>query len=120
LQPGNRPTPFVAKSLDRDGFAKWFRRYRPDAVVSSHRVVRNWLEDCDARVPEDVGFVFLDWLDEADACAGIDQHYDLVAAAVVDLVVSQLHGNEHGVPAKPKLVLIDGDWVNGPTVRKLR
>jgi len=118
IQRNGRIPPFVAPTLDRDGFGKWFRQHRPDAVISSHPHVRDWLKASGARVPDDIGFVFLDWLDSSDTCAGIDQHYDQVAAAVVDLVVGQLHRNEHGVPSTPKLVLIDGDWVDGPTVRK--
>lgn len=118
IPPAGRVPAFVTRSLDHDGFVKWFRRLRPDSVVSSHPHVRGWLKDCGVRVPDDVGFFFLDRLDATDGCAGIDQHYDLVAAAVVDLVVAQLHRNERGVPAIAQLVLIDGDWVDGPTVRK--
>lgn len=105
-----RVPPLVTRTLDRAQFQKWFARYRPDAVVSSHLEVRDWLDD--------TGFVYLDWLDASNRCAGINQQYDLIAAAAVDLVVEQLRRNERGVPAHPKVVLIDGIWVDGPTVRR--
>jgi DNA-binding LacI/PurR family transcriptional regulator len=117
---GDRVPPLVSKMLDRDAFFRWFQRHRPDAVISSHREVLDWLGSHGARVPQDVGFAFLDWLDESDSCAGINQHYGVVAAAAIDLIVQQIHRNEHGIPAHPKLVLIEGDWVDGPTVRKRR
>lgn len=118
LRSADRLLPLVEEGADRQTFASWFKRVRPDVVVASHLEVRDWIRAAGARVPEDVGFAFLDWLDESDACAGICQHYDLIAAAAVDLIADQIHRNERGVPANPKLVLLDGEWVDGPTVRK--
>lgn len=110
--------PLIAKALDKAAFMKWFHEHRPDAVISSHLEVKDWLAALKLRTPEDVGFVFLDWLDKTDRCAGINQHYEVIAAAAVDLVVGQIQSNERGVPRFPKLVLIEGEWVDGPTVRK--
>lgn len=104
---------FVAKNLDRPGFERWFDKHQPDVVIGSHLEIRDW-------TPRGTGFVYLDWLDESDNCAGICQHYDQIAAAAVDLVAGQLQRHERGVPAQPKLVLTDGEWIDGPTVRRQR
>jgi LacI family transcriptional regulator/LacI family fructose operon transcriptional repressor len=40
-----------------------------------------------------------------------------VAAAAVDLVVSQIQRRERGLPDQPKTVLIEGTWVDGVTTR---
>ena len=50
---------------------------------------------------------------ELNGIGGIDDRYDLVAANAVDLVVSQLNGNESGVPAIPRMLLFPGGWVEG-------
>lgn len=41
---------------------------------------------------------------------GIDTREDLIAANAVDLVMSQLHRNERGVPAHPTTLLLEGEW----------
>jgi len=42
-----------------------------------------------------------------------------VAAAAVDLISSQIHRNEYGLPESPTTNMIFGQWVDGPTVRPL-
>lgn len=98
-------------------FRDWVAAYRPDAVLSSEPEALRWLRAMGQRVPRDVGFALLAWHDEVRACAGIRQHSRRVGAAAVDLVVEQLEHNQRGLPEHPKTVLIEGAWLNGPTVR---
>ena len=49
--------------------------------------------------------------------AGIDYRRSHVAAAVVELVASQLLHNELGVPEVPWQILIAPAWVDGPSLR---
>jgi LacI family transcriptional regulator len=49
--------------------------------------------------------------------AGIYQQRDHLAAAAVDLVVTQLSQNERGVPAVPRQIMIPPRWIEGPSVR---
>lgn len=110
---------FAEWMMDRKSFLAWFRKYKPDAVLTSCA----WLPECiqaeGLRVPEDVGVVQMDW----NAClagqAGVDQNAELVGAAAVDLIIGQLHRNERGIPEHPKLVMVNGTWMNGWTVRPL-
>jgi hypothetical protein len=62
-----------------------------------------------------IGFAHLHLTSGAVGCSGIDQDNERVGAAAVDLVVEQLHGNNYGVPANPKTVLIEGHWRPGRT-----
>ena len=34
-----------------------------------------------------------------------------------EIVVGQIHRFERGIPARPTMTLIEGTWVEGPTVR---
>ncbi len=120
LKPADRLAPFLSEMQDRKGVVAWVRKHRPEAVVSSHLEVKFWLTEAEIAIPRDVSFVYLDWLDDSNACAGINQHYEIVAAAAVDLVVGQLQRHERGLPPFSKLVLIEGEWVAGPTVRDRR
>lgn len=110
----------LTDTWDERTFVKWFERERPEAVISVFPGgVISWLQNAGFAVPEDVGFVALDWSEKMQ-CAGIDQNFELVAAATVDLLVEQLYHNRIGVPSNPKTVLIEGRWTDGSTVRNVR
>jgi hypothetical protein len=74
---------------------------------------------CPRLVPRDCGFADLDINDQVDGdCSGIRQNYAQVAAAAIDLVVGQIQRNERGLPEFPKVVLVEGSWVDGTTTRR--
>ncbi|AHF91213.1 LacI family transcriptional regulator [Opitutaceae bacterium TAV5] len=101
------------------GFSAWFHRHKPDAIISLQPLmVRTWLKSLGARVPEDVSLVSLNLQHNQSGFSGVDQNNALLGAAAVELVVEQIHHNEHGVPARAKTVMIMGDWVEGATTRR--
>jgi len=103
-------------------FAKWFSKNRPDVICAAGAGTQAALEELKkitVRVPEDVGIVNFNLQGNQKLYAGIDYHANILGANAVDLLVGQLHRNERGVPEFPKVVLTEGKWVNGPTVRKV-
>ena len=110
--------PFVSADWSERTFNRWFKRHRPDAVVSSTTEPLQWLRAAGLRVPGDVGFASLFLAHAARGCSGFDQNFEQIAAAAVDAVIAQLHRNERGVPKSPQVVLVEGDWVPGRTVRQ--
>lgn len=100
------------------GFSSWIERHRPDAILALQPlVVHGWLSSLGLRVPRDVALVSLNLQPNQPNFSGIDQNNSLVGAAAVELVVEQIHHNEHGVPHRAKTVMISGDWVDGATAR---
>lgn len=98
-------------------FQKWFLRYRPDAIITLEEQTLSWLEQMGVAVPE-TGVAHLDLSPEMiGRIAGADQNSRFVAAAAIDVIVGQHHRNERGIPQQPKYVLIEGRWVDGPTVK---
>jgi LacI family transcriptional regulator len=120
LPPEDRVPPLLETAFDLPGFPAWFRKHRPDVVLSPHLAAHGWLAKLGLRVPDDVGFVHLDRSAAELPCAGIDQKPDQLGAVAVDLVVSDLQRNQRGIPASPKLVYLEGEWVDGDSVRQLR
>jgi LacI family transcriptional regulator len=117
--PGlKRLPPLVPADWTERSFNRWFERHRPDAVVSTTTAPLQWLRAAGFRVPEEIGFTSLFWRNEAEGCSGFDQDFEQIAAGAVDLVVAQLNHNERGVPKKPRVVLVEGNWVQGRTVRQ--
>lgn len=106
----------LMESPDPEEFHAWVERERPEVVIGHTSGPLQWLVEGGRRVPEDIGFVALDWSAPADY-AGIDPQFELVGAAAVDLLVEEIYHNRIGVPPHPKVVLIEGAWVDGPTLR---
>lgn len=105
----------------RDAFCSWARKYRPEAVISFHTYVPEWLtRDLGWRIPEDVGLVAHDWTETMHGFAGIHHRRAFVAAAAVDLLATQLSHHERGVPEVPQQILVQPAWVPGPSVRARR
>lgn len=112
---------FPSNDISRgfDAFSQWMREHKPDAVISFDTHVPGWLRRLGQRIPQDIGFVVHDWTPKMAAYAGIYQQREHLAAAAVDLVVTQLSQNEHGIPEVPRQIMIPPRWVEGPSLRPL-
>ena len=102
----------------RKPFCAWFRKHRPDVIISFHTYVPDWLtRELGRDIPDEVGFVVHDWTEQMTGFAGIHHRRAHVAAAAVDLVATQLMHNEHGIPEVPRQILIPPAWIEGPSIR---
>lgn len=101
----------------QEHFAKWFDKYRPDAVVGISPYVRDAIVGCGLKIPDDVGFATLRRLGPTDSCSGIDQQNARIGAHAVELVAARLQRNDLGCNISPKLVCVSGVWEDGSTVR---
>jgi len=112
--------PFYAVSEARNNperFFDWFRREKPDLILTLYHVVRRWLGKLSIRVPEDVGLIQLEWRPDHADWAGMNQHNDIVGEAAMEMLVGMIHNNEQGVPLFPRATLIGSTWQPGRTVR---
>ncbi len=102
---------------DMELTARWLDRHAPDVVFAHATDNLKAIRATGRRVPDDIGFIHLDLDRHTTHCAGMRQNHPVVGAAAVDLVVAQLHRGERGIPKVPKLLLVEGEWVDGPTIR---
>lgn len=109
--------PLMATMLNPEEFVKWFRRHRPDVVLSHNTAVIDWMEACGASIPKTHGFVSLNLVMKTRPCAGLDLQPHLLGARAAELLVAQLQRNERGVPEWPTITTISARWVDGPTLR---
>ena len=109
----------LAENWSLQTFSEWYQAVRPQAVIGFQAPVLQWLQKMGVRVPEETGFATVDRFpaDPPLTAAGVEQNSNQVGAAAVDLVTSQIAYNDQGVPATPKLLLLEGHWEPGPTVR---
>jgi LacI family transcriptional regulator len=122
LFPGLRVAPcFLPEDWNEAGFARWWRKHRPEVVLTRAVEAKEWLRAAGARVPEQTGCVHLGWnAGLGNEWAGVDPQPEVVGAACVDLVVEQLMHNESGLPVNPKVVLTGGCWVEGASLAPRR
>lgn len=110
-------------TFDDVDVVEWWHRFRPDAILTSNRLVLRNLRQHGIRVPEDVGLAHLNIEDCADYApaelAGIKQDNERVGEGAVDFLISQISTNAVGPPEIPRGVLTPSLWVEGPTVRQV-
>ncbi len=116
IRKSDRVPPFLPNQLAESGLVGWYEKHRPDAILGGRQDMVQWLRRAGHRVPEDVGFATLEYYSEYGDLAGVDQNSHIIGAAAVDLVIEQLYHNERGIPEKPKVVMIEGEWRNGGTL----
>jgi LacI family transcriptional regulator len=112
-------------SSGKKPFKRWFDRNLPDLILTFDGRVVAWLNEWGLDVPEDVGVVNLSAHpthlrpDQAMyAWAGVDGRFEQIGAAAFDLVLAQMLTNQRGLPQNPRNLLVEGQWVDGWTVRK--
>ncbi|MET0263348.1 MAG: LacI family DNA-binding transcriptional regulator [Rariglobus sp.] len=109
-------TCLVYEESDRLELTTWLKQSKPDAMIVSDIALLDWFTEMGIRIPEDMGVVPLE---RYPGFAGLDQKPGMVGAAAIDLIIGMIQRNETGLPADPKVVMVEGSWTEGPSVRPL-
>jgi DNA-binding LacI/PurR family transcriptional regulator len=120
LTLANRLAPCLEMPPTQAVFARWLKRERPDAIITSNYIFPDYLEKLGVRVPADLGVAVVFKRVKPDTFAGIDQNVERTGEAAMEVLVSMIQRNETGVPAVPLQTLVEGRWVQGETVRAVR
>lgn len=94
-------------------FGRWYRKYRPEVVISKASFVQSCFSAMGLKVPRDVAFVdvFLEHFNGRSA--GVRQNHETVGALAVEILGGQLHHNKYGVPEIPTTTYVEGTWFPG-------
>jgi DNA-binding LacI/PurR family transcriptional regulator len=112
----DRVRPVLVPRYQAPAFKRWFKKARPDAVISSTRQIVDWAREIGVRSPEEFGFVHLDHHERLPECAGINHNSELIGEGVIDLIVAQIHRGETGIPRHAMTTVVEGQWVPGQSV----
>ncbi len=122
LLSGSRPIPIGllrvhTKADDRykQQFLKWYRTYKPDAIITPTSPVWEWLTEEGYRVPEDVAVACAS-LQKEEHLSGVVEASRETGRAAADFLVSMLQRGEYGVPSISQRVLLEGKWFAGNTI----
>jgi DNA-binding LacI/PurR family transcriptional regulator len=109
---GERPLPLLMLDVpNARQIRQWFDQHQPDVVLAAnaHQVTRIIAPALSVRDRARMAFVCLDH-EAAHRVSGIDQLFETVGSHAVDALVAQLHRNERGLPAKPTVTMVEGQW----------
>ncbi len=121
LEPEEIVPVLLQRRISRTLFLNWFQQHRPDVIVGHIQdEAKAWLEELGLRIPQDAGFLHLNWTERTGPCASLDLQPAVLGAAALEAVVAQLQRNERGIPENPKAILITARWVDGATLRVIR
>lgn len=111
------PRPLVVDEWTPAKLEGWLQREKPDVVLGP---VLGQLEELlratGRRIPEDIGLVGLLVPRPGDRLSGIVQHGEIVGAAAVDQLISQMERDEKGQPEHPMTYTMLGTWNPGTTI----
>jgi LacI family transcriptional regulator len=119
--PTPKPVPpLVADVINQKVFTAWFLRHQPDVVLGHLVEAMGWMRAAGAKIPKTHGFFCLNLVhaQPGQPCAGLDLSPHQIGLRGVDVVISQLHRNERGVPKANSLTTLPSLWVDGPTLRR--
>jgi len=101
-----------------DPVEAWLDREKPDVIVSpASDVLLDHLRRLGRRVPRDIGVASLACSERNHVCSGIWQNGRLLGATAIDNIISMLEYNERGLPEQTRVIMVEGVWNNGQTLR---
>ena len=105
--------PLIFETADSCDLRIWFKRYKPDAIVTNEVVaVTGFAEALGLSVPGRIGFAST-YIEPTSELTGIDELPMEIGATAIDLLASKLHRRERGLPVTPTATLVDGRWHPG-------
>lgn len=102
---------------DRRGLQKWLDRYKPDCVLGVGKTLPAQFNALGHSFPTDIGYAHLGWHSSYRPLAGMNPKWNEAGRVAVNLLIDQMTRNEHGVPATPLWILVEGEWIEGTSVR---
>jgi len=111
------PVCFI-ESDDMRELKPWMQQHKPDIVLGINNEVPQAAQELGYRIPDDMGWIHLDWVPGLNNWSAIDGRHEAVGKAAVDIVVAQYNRNERGSPIITRSSLIAGGWIDGETVSR--
>lgn len=119
----NYTNPIFKKSLlivqkySHSEIKSWIEENQLEVVIGIHHGAIKHIQAAGYKVPDDIGFTALTTDPKGDI-TGVDQKYEVMGSYIVEMVAGQIHSNSRGIPENPVVVMVEGEWIEGKTLRK--
>lgn len=93
---------------------KWLKQINPDAlVIGSSTATNKFVASMGSSLPEGITLVAATRMD--NSCAGVDELPEQIGAMAAEKLGSMIVHNEKGIPKKPTVTMVEGDWEEAGT-----
>lgn len=106
------------RDFDGPGLLHWLQRHKPDALVGLPTSVLPFLKKHGWRCPEDIGYAWIGLQPDDRSHAGVVHDAIEVGRTAVNQIAVMIRNKDFGIPDRPHVTLIEGQWREGPTVRR--
>lgn len=101
---------------------QWIRTNKPDVIIFVHLYnalgeLQQVLQRNGLHAPRDLGVVTISQILEGTPFTGMQQNQRLMGAWAVELLVARIHNQDFGIPANPRIEMVESNWVEGQTLR---
>jgi len=107
------------RTLRWQALDKWREKWNPDVLLTLGGYEHAWLDSARISYPQDIGLASLVQPAKPDF-AHIEERAEEVGATALEWVANKIMRNEYGPPRCPKVMMVEGQWVMGASVRKQR
>ncbi len=105
---------------DSKGFQGWFRKNRPDVVMSLNGLAQWNIQQLGKAIPRDVGYCLVSHDGgRAEKIAGATLQRGRIAELAVNWLDQLIRTNERGLPSVPDEILIEPQWIEDTSLRPL-
>lgn len=109
------------KEVEEPRLTGWWVKHRPDVVLFVHTPdmiarFRAFLERLQIDVPGRLGVAVLSHIVEGSGFSGLQQNQHLMGAWAVELLAARIANNDPGIPANPRIEMVESQWVEGDSL----
>lgn len=101
-----------------DAFSKWFRRYKPEVVISPDVKILEILRQCGLKAPDDVSVACLCVPSQDTVLSGMCENPQHIGAVGVDFLVAMINRGERGIPEIQQRLHVEAIWKPGRTLAR--
>lgn len=110
------------QQVEEPPLLRWLGKHQPDVLIFVHHHDRlpefeRMLRQNRVRVPDDIGVAVISQILEGTPFSGMEASPHLMGAWAVELLVARIMNGDLGIPAHPRIEMVDCRWVEGRTLR---
>lgn len=110
------------KQVEEQPVRDWLDQHEPDVVIFIHRhnllgEFERVLRRAGLRAPDDIGVAVISQILDGTPFSGMESNQKLMGAWAVELLVARIMNHDLGVPAHPRVEMVDCRWIEGKTLR---
>jgi LacI family transcriptional regulator len=108
--------------VDEKPLLAWIEQHRPDVIIYVHHhntlaAFERALRGNGIRVPNDLGVAVISQILDGTEFSGMQSNQHLLGAWAVEMLEERIMNRDFGVPAHPRIEMVDSTWIDGKSLR---